>query len=67
MGASWEQRGSNFGLHCELHCELHYELHYGFSMNYTNARKQIKQVVVKLAQVNKRFNPVKVLPKADHC
>ncbi len=37
------------------------------SINYTNARKQIKQVVVNLAQVNKRFNPVKVLPKASHC
>ena len=29
------------------------------TLNYT--------VVVNLAQVNKRFNPVKVLPKASHC
>ena len=39
----------------------------GCSINYTKERKQIKQLVVNLAQVNKRFNPVKVLPKASHC
>ena len=39
----------------------------GCSINYTKERKQIKQLVVTLAQVNKRFNPVKVLPKASHC
>ena len=37
----------------------------GCGINYTKER--IKQLVVNLAQVNKRFNPVKVLPKASHC
>ena len=35
------------------------------SMNYTNARKQIKELVVNLARVNKSFNPFNVLLKAD--
>ena len=59
MGASLEQCGWNF----ELHCELHYELHYGLPYELYK-RKKANKVVVNLAQLYKRFNPVKVLPKA---
>ena len=60
MGAAWMVL---------LDYTVNYNMNYIMDcfMNYTNARKQIKQVVVNLAQVNKIFNPVKVLPKASYC
>ena len=52
-----------------LNYTVNYIMNYimDYSMNHTNARKQIKHVVVNSAQVNKRFNPVKVLPKDSRC
>ena len=71
MSIIWEHHGSSVDgtLNYTVKYTVNYIMNYimDCSMNYTNAKKQIKQVVVNLAQVNKRFNPVKVLPKASPC
>ena len=71
MSIIWEHHGSSVDgtLIYIVNYTVNYIMNYimDCNINYTNARKQIKQVVVNLAQVNKRFNPVKVLRKASHC
>ena len=74
MEAAWEQHGISMEHHgSSMDGNLNYTVNYimnyimDCSMNHTNPSKQIKQVVVNLAQVNKRFNSVKVLPTASHC